>query len=129
LGPITVCSGQADAGNEPENRAGAAFWLLWFAMLSTTTGSMLLLLGLASILYVERGSSLAAGAVFISQWLLPVFMIGWLGRLGRFQQPVRVLACLEFFQLSSYCRLRATSSPSLSPGWWRAAYWKQWPAR
>ncbi|WP_133650337.1 MFS transporter [Paraburkholderia flava] len=99
MGPITTSPSQSVIANEPGRRAEAAYWLLWLAMLSTTTGSMLLLLGLASILYVERGSSLAAGVVFISQWLLPIFLVGWLGRLGRFRQPVRVLACLEFFQL------------------------------
>ncbi|WP_421336865.1 MFS transporter [Aeromonas veronii] len=78
------------------------FWLLWLGMLATSTGSMVLLLGISSIIYIESNSAIFSSMVFVSQWFLPIFLVNWIGKIGRVNQPAIALICIEcalFFTL------------------------------
>lgn len=64
------------------------FLALWLAFLATNFGSVMLLMALALKTFADTQSSLLAGAVYASQWLLPLALlpvVGWVN--SRF--PIR----------------------------------------
>ncbi|WP_081765094.1 MFS transporter [Robbsia andropogonis] len=96
-----------------DNRRLSLWWnrnflLLSFAVFTSNFGSVTLLMSLSLKAYSVTGSSLIAGAVYGSQWLLPLFflpLVGWLAN----RYPLRSMmvvgqaSSIVVTVLASYC--------------------------
>ncbi len=58
------------------------FCIMWFAMFLSTVGSFVLLMALSSKAYMSTNLALAAGAVFVAQWIAPLVMFPLIGKLA-----------------------------------------------
>jgi len=68
------------------------FLIMWTAMFTSTIGTFLLLLVLAAQVFEKTHSSFDAGMIFAAQWLLPVILFSYIGKIASKFNIQRTLA-------------------------------------